>query len=359
MAGMGAELLRVENLRKYYPVKKGLLARQRGEVRAVDGVSFRLQAGTTLGLVGESGSGKTTTGRMVARLLTPTGGRISYRGRDVTAVRGAELRALRREIQIMFQDPQASLSPRMTVHEIVAEPLRVQGLYRDGGAARVAELLELVGLARHHARRYPHEFSGGQRQRIGLARSLALRPKLLVLDEPVSALDVSVQAQVVNQLDDLQQELGLAYVFISHDLSIVRHVSHRIAVMYLGVIVEEGPAEAVFAAPRHPYTQALLSAVPVAEPDGRATRKRITLVGDVPSPNSPPSGCRFRTRCPVAQDVCATKVPLLRDELGDGHSTACHFPGTVLTGARRDTAGVQGRTGDQVTEGEVAPWSRG
>jgi peptide/nickel transport system ATP-binding protein/oligopeptide transport system ATP-binding protein len=346
----GTELLWVENLAKHYPLRGGLFGRARGLVRAVDGVSFALGHSQTLSLVGESGCGKTTTGRMISRLLEPTSGRITFEGRDIAAVSGAELRALRRSIQIMFQDPQASLSPRMTVQEIIAEPLRIQGLYRDGGRTKVAELLDLVGLPQEYAKRYPHEFSGGQRQRIGLARSLALGPKLLVLDEPVSALDVSVQAQVVNQLDDLQAELGLSYVFISHDLSIVRHVSHRIAVMYLGVIVEEGPAEEIFTDPQHPYTQALLSAVPVAEPDGRETRERITLQGDVPSPVALPSGCRFRTRCPRAQEVCAMEVPVLRpvQSAADiSHVTACHFPGPAK-GYRREP-----QNPEQLTEQEA------
>ena len=324
--GADPDLLRVEALTKHFPIRKGLLRRAEGAVRAVDGVGFSVGRGETLGLVGESGCGKTTTGRMVSRLVDPTGGRILFRGQDIVGLRGGELRNLRREVQIMFQDPYASLSPRMTVHDIIAEPLRVQGRYRSGGARRVNELLDLVGLASHHADRYPHEFSGGQRQRVGLARALALGPSLMVLDEPVSALDVSIQAQVVNQLRQLQRELHLSYLFISHDLSIVRHVSHRIAVMYLGVIVECGTKDEIFAAPQHPYTQALLSAVPVPDPEGRETRDRITLTGDVPSPSNPPSGCRFRTRCWKAQDICASEVPVLSDRLGLGHLSACHFP---------------------------------
>ncbi|WP_329255132.1 ATP-binding cassette domain-containing protein [Actinoallomurus sp. NBC_01490] len=320
------ELLRVENLRKYFPIRGGVLRRHQGDIRAVDGVSFTLNAGETLSVVGESGCGKSTTGRMIVRLLEPTGGRILYRGEDLTAAQGGRLRALRREIQIMFQDPHSSLSPRMTVHDIVAEPLRVHGLYRDGGPARVRELLDLVGLSAEYENRYAHEFSGGQRQRVGLARALALDPKLLVLDEPVSALDVSIRAQVVNQMRRLQRTLGLAYVFISHDLSIVRHISHRIAVMYLGTIVEIGTRDQVFTAPRHPYTRALLSAIPVPDPELRGERERITLTGDVPDPSDPPSGCRFRTRCWKAQDVCATETPALTGRTGDGHASACHFP---------------------------------
>ncbi|GAA4510398.1 dipeptide ABC transporter ATP-binding protein [Actinoallomurus oryzae] len=320
------ELLRVENLRKYFPIRGGVLRRHQGDIRAVDGVNFTLNAGETLSVVGESGCGKSTTGRMIVRLLEPTGGRILYRGEDLTAAQGGRLRALRREIQIMFQDPHSSLSPRMTVHDIVAEPLRVHGLYRDGGPARVRELLDLVGLSAEYENRYAHEFSGGQRQRVGLARALALDPKLLVLDEPVSALDVSIRAQVVNQMRRLQRTLGLAYVFISHDLSIVRHISHRIAVMYLGTIVEIGTRDQVFTAPRHPYTRALLSAIPVPDPELRGERERITLTGDVPDPSDPPSGCRFRTRCWKAQDVCATETPALTGRTGDGHASACHFP---------------------------------
>jgi oligopeptide/dipeptide ABC transporter ATP-binding protein len=320
------ELLRVEDLRKYFPIRGGVLRRHQGDIRAVDGVSFSLNAGETLSVVGESGCGKSTTGRMIVRLLEPTGGRILYRGEDLTTARGGRLRELRREIQIMFQDPHSSLSPRMTVHDIVAEPLRVHGRYRDGGAARVRELLDLVGLSAQYENRYAHEFSGGQRQRVGLARALALDPKLLVLDEPVSALDVSIRAQVVNQMRRLQQTLGLAYVFISHDLSIVRHISHRIAVMYLGTVVEIGTRDQVFTAPRHPYTRALLSAIPVPDPELRGERERITLTGDVPDPSDPPSGCRFRTRCWKAQDICATETHALTGSTGDGHASACHFP---------------------------------
>ena len=322
----GSELLRVEALTKHFPVRAGVFSRRAGAVRAVDGVDFTLRQGQTLGLVGESGCGKTTTGAMVARLLEPTSGRIVYRGEDLALLPAAELRAVRADIQIMFQDPYASLSPRMSVHDIIAEPLRVQGRYRKGGSQRVAELLDMVGLMPEHARRYPHEFSGGQRQRIGLARALALNPKVLVLDEPVSALDVSIQAQVINQLRRLQRELDLTYLFISHNLSVVRHVSQRIAVMYLGVIVEAGSRDDIFRAPQHPYTVALLSAIPIPDPAGRQTRRRITLGGDVPSPSDPPSGCRFRTRCWKAEALCTTQTPILTDRLGDGHSSACHFP---------------------------------
>ncbi|MBF9129643.1 ATP-binding cassette domain-containing protein [Plantactinospora sp. S1510] len=324
-------LLKVEGLHKHFPIRRGVLRRQVGEIRAVDGVDLELNTGETLSLVGESGCGKSTTGRLLVRLLEPTAGKILFEGADLATLSQRELRAKRQSIQIMFQDPYASLSPRMTVHEIVAEPLRVQGRYADGGADRVRALLELVGLRPEHARRYAHEFSGGQRQRIGLARALALDPRLLVLDEPVSALDVSVQAQVINQLRGLQDRLGLAYVFISHNLSVVRHISHRVAVMYLGTIVETGTRADIFTAPTHPYTQALLSAIPVPDPVGRDERERITLAGDVPSPSNPPTGCRFRTRCWKAQEVCAHEAPALIDRIGVGHPSACHFPEVPAT----------------------------
>jgi peptide/nickel transport system ATP-binding protein len=320
----GAEVLRVEDLRRYFRARGGV-------VRAVDGVSFSLSAGETLGLVGESGCGKTTLARTVVRLLDPTAGRVLFDGRDVTRVRGRELRALRAQLQIVFQDTYGSLNPRMRVGQAVGQPLRVHGRYRRaGGAARVAELFELVGLDPAAGNRFPHEFSGGQRQRIGIARALALEPRVLVLDEPVSALDVSVRAQIVSLLDRLQRELGLAYLFIAHDLAVVRQLADRVAVMYLGRIVESGPRDAVFGAGTHPYTQALLSAVPVPDPAGREHRRRIVLTGELPDPAHPPSGCRFRTRCPKAVACCAETEPELvgRGPVAAGHRSACHVAAT-------------------------------
>jgi peptide/nickel transport system ATP-binding protein len=342
---MSDDLLTVTGLTRHFPVMRGVIFRRTvARVRAVDGIDFSLPAGQTLGIVGESGCGKTTTGRMVARLDEPTSGNIVFEGKDITHLRTGQMRPLRREIGMIFQDPYSSLNPRHTVGTIVGAPLRVQGVQTEHGVKRaVQDLLEMVGLNPEHYNRYPHEFSGGQRQRIGVARTLALKPKLIVADEPVSALDVSIQAQVINLLDDLQEELGLSYVIIAHDLAVVRHIADQVAVMYLGKIVEIASRDDIYASPRHPYTVALLSAVPLPEPaaartaaaDGgtggpgtlspRVRRERIRLTGDVPSPLNPPPGCRFHTRCWKAQDICRTTEPPL-GELTPGHRAACHFP---------------------------------
>jgi oligopeptide transport system ATP-binding protein len=326
-------VLSVRNLVKHFPVRsRGLLRRQVGEVHAVCGVSFDLAERETLGLVGESGCGKSTTARVVLNLQPATSGEVHYQGRELTSLSRSQMRALRRDLQIVFQDPYASLDPRMPVNEIVAEPLRIHGLYGDEGRTVVRDLLRTVGLKPEHGNRFPHEFSGGQRQRIGVARALALRPKVLVLDEPVSALDVSIQAGVLNLLDELQSELGLSYLFVSHDLSVVRHIADRIAVMYLGTIVETGTSQELFEGPAHPYTQALISAIPLPDPRKERARERITVVGDVPSPADPPSGCRFRTRCPKfaneltesERTACIEQPPELVDR-GHGHPAACHY----------------------------------
>ena len=362
----GEPLLRVSGLTKHFPITQGLLRRQVGAVRAVDGVDFEVAAGETLGVVGESGCGKSTMGRLITRLLEPTGGRVEFDGRDITHLGAGAMRPLRRDVQMIFQDPYSSLNPRHTIGTIVGTPFRLQKVATEHGVKKeVQGLLEMVGLSPEHYNRYPHEFSGGQRQRIGIARALALRPKLVVADEPVSALDVSIQAQVVNLLDDLQSELGLTYVIIAHDLSVIRHVSDRIAVMYLGKVVELADREALYGTPFHPYTRALLSAVPVPDPkrrqraavaapgsepgsadasgagsgDGAASGPsaaaggRILLTGDVPSPIAPPSGCRFRTRCWKATELCAEQEPPLA-ALAPGHEVACHFPENVAAPAR-------------------------
>ncbi|SFY17517.1 dipeptide ABC transporter ATP-binding protein [Streptomyces atratus] len=338
-------LLKVTGLQKHFPIKKGLLQRNAGAVKAVDGIDFEVRSGETLGVVGESGCGKSTMGRLITRLLEPTAGKIEFEGKDITHLGVGGMRPMRRDMQMIFQDPYSSLNPRHTIGTIVGAPFKLQGVTPDGGVKKeVQRLLEVVGLNPEHYNRYPHEFSGGQRQRIGIARALALNPKLVVADEPVSALDVSIQAQVVNLLDDLQSELGLTYVIIAHDLSVVRHVSDRIAVMYLGKIVELADRESLYKAPMHPYTKALLSAVPIPDPKRRSAKsERILLKGDVPSPISPPSGCRFHTRCWKATEVCKTQEPPLA-ALKTGHQVACHHPenapdqvpGETVTAAARE-----------------------
>jgi len=320
-------LLQVDSLKKYFPIQKGFFRKTIGQVKAVDGVSFHLFEGETLGLVGESGCGKTTTGRLILRAIEPTEGKILFRRQhemtDIATIPNEAMKTFRREMQIIFQDPFSSLNPRMTVLDIISEPLIIHGMGNpEERRARVRELLEAVGLKVQHMNRYPYAFSGGQRQRIGIARALALQPKLIVADEPVSALDVSIQAQVINLLQDLQQDFGLTYLFIAHDLSVVEHISDRVAVMYLGNIVEIGTVEALYTQPRHPYTEALLSAVPRTDPDQKV--KRIILQGDVPSPSDPPPGCKFHPRCPYAEDICSQEVPSL-NEVNPGHLSACHF----------------------------------
>jgi oligopeptide transport system ATP-binding protein len=324
-------LLEVKNLKVHYPVRHGLFSRVRETVKAVDGVSFQIEPGETLGLVGESGCGKSTLGRAILRLVEPTAGEIFLNGENLTQLRGNALRVRRRKFQMIFQDPFGSLNPRMTVADIVGEALDIHEL-TDSPAARrkrIAELLVAVGLDAAYVRRYPHEFSGGQRQRIGIARALAVEPDLIVCDEPVSALDVSVQAQIINLLRDLQEQRGLAYLFIAHDLAVVEHISRRVLVMYLGKIVEQAAATEIIRAPRHPYTQALISAVPEVDPD--AKRERIILPGDVPSPMHPPGGCPFHPRCPIAEERCTTEAPAL-EESPPGHATACHRAGTRIAG---------------------------
>ena len=328
-AALSAPLLKVQNLVKHFPIRGGILSRTVAQVHAVDGVSFELPAGETLGVVGESGCGKSTTGRCILRLIEPTSGQVWFEGKSVTDAGKSELRALARDMQIIFQDPFASLNPRMTVSAIIGEALTIHQLTKTRADydARIVQLLETVGLSADHRRRYPHEFSGGQRQRIGIARALAVSPKLIVCDEAVSALDVSIQAQVINLLEDLQSQLGLTYIFIAHDLSVVEHISQRVAVMYLGRIVEIAAARDLYTRPQHPYTEALLSAVPI--PDPTVKRKRILLQGDVPSPINPPPGCHFHTRCPIAQPQCRVESPVLKPvgDGADGHSVACHLRG--------------------------------
>lgn len=321
---MSEVILEINNLKKYFPITKGLMKKKVGEVKAVDGVSLFIKEGETLGIVGESGCGKSTLGRTLLRLYEPTEGDVIFRGVDVLNASTDEMKKLRREMQIVFQDPYSSLNPRMTISRIVGESLIEHGLFKKGKGLEdyVVEVMEKCGLARYHMNRYPHEFSGGQRQRVGVARALALNPSFIVADEPVSALDVSIQSQIINLFNDLQRDLNISFMFISHDLSVVRYISHRVGVMYLGSIVELAEKNALFDNPQHPYTQALLTAIP--EPDPRNKRERIILEGDIPSPSNPPSGCKFHTRCRYAQDICSERVPEFRD-LGGEHFVACHF----------------------------------
>ncbi|MDQ3849014.1 MAG: dipeptide ABC transporter ATP-binding protein [Actinomycetota bacterium] len=347
-----APLLEAVHVKQHFPIKKGLLLdREAGRVHAVDDVTFALREGETLGLVGESGCGKTTLVRTVMRLIDPTAGTIRFRGRDITTSGRSELKPVRRQMQMVFQDPFASLNPRKRVGQIIGAPLRLHDVDRHEVPARAAELLARVGLQREHLDRFPHEFSGGQRQRIGIARALALQPRLVVLDEPVSALDVSIQAQIINLLDDLQDDFNLTYLFVAHDLSVVRHVSDRIVVMYLGRFMEVSPAEELYRKPIHPYTQALLSAIPIPDPRENRGRRRTVISGEPPSPVNPPSGCVFHTRCPRAQDLCRTEVPRLSEYPG-GHLAACHFP---LHVARAELAGSTRSPASPAVAGETAP----
>lgn len=318
---MSEELIRTEHIKQYFHVRNSFSGK--GVVKAVDDVSVSINRGETLGLVGESGCGKTTFGRTLLRLIEPTGGKIYYEGRDITK---GDMTEYRKKMQIIFQDPYASLDPRMTVADIIGEPLDIHRLYKDKKERldKIMELIGMVGLNPDHAQRFPHEFSGGQRQRIGIARALAVQPSFIVCDEPVSALDVSIQAQIVNMLEDMKKKLGLTYLFIAHDLSVVKHISDKVGVMYLGSIVELAESEELYRAPLHPYTQALISAIPIAKPKSEIKRKRQILKGEIPSPLNPPSGCKFRTRCPLAKDICAQQVPALKD-VGGGHMCACHF----------------------------------
>lgn len=320
---MSKVLLKVDNLQKYFPIRSGMFARVTGAVKAVDDVSFEVFEGETLGIVGESGCGKSTTGRVLMRLHEPTGGRVEFDGVDMTSLSSAEMRKMRRDIQMVFQDPYASLNPRHTIEKILEEPLIVHGIGTPTERKKkVLEFLEIVGLSAYHAKRYPHQFSGGQRQRIGIARALMTNPKLIIADEPVSALDVSIQAQVLNLMKKLQEDLNLTYIFIAHDLGVVRHISDRVGVMYLGRMVELATSESLYDKPLHPYTQALLSAVPIPDPEFKS--EEIVLMGDIPSASNPPSGCSFHTRCPYATDVCKQKTPVLQ-EVKPGHSVACHL----------------------------------
>lgn len=324
-----SELLRIQNLKKHFPIYKGaVFPKKTGAVQAVDGISLTVNKGETLGLVGESGCGKSTAGRTILKLLDPTEGQIIYKGQDITNVKGEELRKLRKEMQLIFQDPYASLNPRKTIEQTVTEPMKIFGMSKEKRQQKLDRLLEVVGLDTYHKYRYPHEFSGGQRQRIGIARALALDPELIICDEPVSALDVSIQAQVINLMEDLQKEFNLTYVFIAHDLSVVHHISDRVAVMYLGEIVEIGEVEELYGDPKHPYTKALLSSIPEARPVEK--RERIMLQGDLPSPSNPPQGCKFHTRCPWAEDICKQKKPVLKQVPGAEHQVACHLVKEVV-----------------------------